>query len=45
MIQEPDANERQRFYSELLEYCHLDTLAMVLILKEMQAMSTDRNQP
>jgi hypothetical protein len=38
MIQEPDLDEQQRLYSELLEYCHLDTLAMVLILKEMHAM-------
>ena len=44
MIQEPDLNEQQRLYSELLEYCHLDTLAMVLILKEMHAMLADRNQ-
>ncbi len=36
MIQEPDLNEQQRLYSELLEYCHLDTLAMVLILSEMR---------
>ena len=41
MIQELDLNERQRLYSELLEYCHLDTLAMVVILKEMHAMSAD----
>ena len=36
MIQEPDLNEQRRLYSELLEYCHLDTLAMVLILSEMR---------
>jgi hypothetical protein len=39
MIQEPDLNEQRRLYSELLEYCHLDTLAMVLIWKEMEVMS------
>jgi hypothetical protein len=44
MIQEPDFNEQQRLYSELLDYCHLDTLAMVLIMKEMHAMSADHNQ-
>ena len=41
MIQEPDLNEQQRLYSELLEYCHLDTLAMVLILERMHSMSAD----
>jgi len=40
MIQEPDLNEQRRLYSELLEYCHLDTLAMVLILKEMRQIAT-----
>jgi hypothetical protein len=44
MIQEPDLNQQRRLYSELLEYCHLDTLAMVLILKEMHAMSADCSQ-
>ncbi|MGA2228482.1 MAG: DUF2779 domain-containing protein, partial [Syntrophobacteraceae bacterium] len=44
MIQEPDLNEQERLYSELLEYCHLDTWAMVLIWKEMHAMLADRNQ-
>ena len=44
MIQEADSNEQQRLYSELLEYCHLDTWAMVLILDEMCAMAADRNQ-
>ena len=44
MIQETDSEERQRLYSELLEYCHLDTWAMVLIWKEMQAMVADNNQ-
>jgi hypothetical protein len=39
MIQEPDLNEQRRLYSELLDYCHLDTLAMVLIWKEMEVMS------
>ena len=43
MIQEPDLSEQQRLYSELLDYCHLDTWAMVLILKEMHAMSVDRS--
>ncbi len=43
MIQEPDLNEQQRLYSELLEYCHLDTLAMVLIWKEMHAMLENRS--
>ncbi len=38
MIREQDLNEQQRLYSELLDYCHLDTLAMVLIWKEMLAM-------
>jgi len=40
MIQAPDLNEKQRLYSELLEYCHLDTWAMVLILKEMRQIAT-----
>ena len=40
MIQESDRGEKQRLYSELLEYCHMDTWAMVLIWKEMCAMST-----
>ena len=44
MIQESDTCERERIYKELLEYCHLDTWAMVLILKEMEVMSADRNQ-
>ena len=44
MIQEADLNEQQRLYSELLDYCHLDTWAMVLILKEMCVMSADRTQ-
>ena len=44
MIQETDSEEQQRLYSELLEYCHFDTLAMVLIWKEMQAMVADNNQ-
>jgi len=44
MIQELNLNEQKRLYSELLDYCHLDTLAMVLILKEMHAMSADHNQ-
>jgi hypothetical protein len=39
MIQESDSGERERIYKELLEYCHLDTWAMVLILKEMEVMS------
>jgi hypothetical protein len=43
MIQEPDLNEQQRLYSELLDYCHLDTWAMVLIWKEMKAMSATRS--
>lgn len=44
MIQEADSNAQQRLYSELLEYCHLDTLAMVLIWQEMQAMVADKNR-
>ena len=40
MIQEPDLNEKRRLYSELLDYCHLDTWAMVLILAEMRKLST-----
>jgi hypothetical protein len=44
MIQEPDLNEQQRLYSELLDYCHLDTLAMVLILERMHSMLTDHSQ-
>ncbi len=43
MIQEADSCERERIYKELLEYCHLDTLAMVLIWKEMKAMSENRS--
>jgi len=43
MIQEPDLNEQQRLYSELLDYCHLDTWAMVLILREMHAMLADHS--
>ena len=43
MIQEPDLSDQQRLYSELFEYCHLDTLAMALILKEMHAMSKDHS--
>lgn len=43
MIQEPDLDEQQRLYSELLEYCHMDTWAMVLILKEMRAMLEDHS--
>jgi hypothetical protein len=43
MIQELDLNTKQRLYSELLDYCHLDTWAMVLILKEMHAMLTDHS--
>jgi hypothetical protein len=38
MLQESDSCERERIYKELLEYCHLDTWAMVLIWKEMKAM-------
>lgn len=41
MIQEPNQDERQRFYSELLDYCHLDTWAMVLILERMHAILAD----
>src|SRR5208283_769057 len=44
MILEQDLNEQWRLYSELLEYCHLDTLAMELILEEMHVMSADRSQ-
>jgi hypothetical protein len=44
MIQAADTYEKERLYKELLEYCHLDTLAMVLILKEMCVMSADRTQ-
>jgi hypothetical protein len=43
MIQEPDLDEQQRLYSELLEYCHMDTWAMVLTLKEMRVMLEDRS--
>ena len=39
MIQAADTYGKERLYSELLEYCHLDTFAMVLIWKEMCAMS------
>jgi len=35
-VQEPDSIERQRLCSELLDYCSLDTMAMVLILKELK---------
>lgn len=44
MIQEPDSDERQRLYSELLEYCHLDTWGMVLIWEEMRSIVEDRSQ-
>ena len=43
MIQELDSNEQQRLYSELLDYCHLDTWGMVLIWKKMQEISADHN--
>lgn len=44
MIQEPDSHEQRRLYLELLEYCHLDTWAMVLIWKEMQAIFSGTSQ-
>jgi hypothetical protein len=43
MIQEPGLDEQQRLFSELLEYCHLDTLAMVLIWQKMHAMLENIN--
>ena len=33
MVHESDLAERERIYKELLEYCHLDTLAMVMIVE------------
>jgi hypothetical protein len=41
MIQASDSCEKERIYKELLEYCHLDTLAMVLILERMHSMLAD----
>lgn len=35
MVQEHDLGEREKIYKELLEYCHLDTLAMIKILDAM----------
>jgi len=39
MIQESDINEKEKLYKQLLEYCHLDTHAMVLILNAMKPLS------
>ena len=36
MVQEGDKDEKERIYKELLEYCHMDTLVMVMIHKAMK---------
>ncbi|MGA2938940.1 MAG: DUF2779 domain-containing protein [Syntrophobacteraceae bacterium] len=38
MIQESDIHQKERLYNQLLEYCHLDTYAMVLILAAMKKL-------
>lgn len=43
MIQESDGDERKRLYQELLDYCHLDTLAMILILEKILELVRDDN--
>jgi hypothetical protein len=35
MIDGNEPEEKEKIHKELLEYCHLDTLAMVLILNAM----------
>jgi len=39
MIQESNSAERERVHKELIEYRHLDTVAMVLILKKMRKLA------
>ncbi len=38
MVQAKDAGEKETIRKQLLQYCHLDTLAMVRILGKMKAM-------
>jgi hypothetical protein len=39
MVQANDAGEKEAIRKQLLQYCHLDTLAMVRILEKMKDMA------